>query len=98
MSDDFSESNSDAINEDELVIPTWEILFEDKKYKENDMILESLLNKEVKVWSVLANTVNGVRGTWKPESGVLTSVDDEFIVIDDIYYLNRKFIYRIELL
>ena len=60
------------------------------------MVLDTLLNKKVKVWSVLANTINGVRGTMKGQVGVLTSFDDEFIVLDKMYILSRKFIYRIE--
>ena len=90
-----SESNSSRKTEN-FIIPMWELLFNNEEKKENCMILESLLNKKIKVWSVLANTVNGVRGTLKGQVGVLTSFDDEFIVLDNLYILNRKFIYRIE--
>lgn len=95
MSDEYSSSSSteDIVRN---IIPVWELLFEDKNNKENNMILENLLNKKVKVWSVLANTINGVRGTMKGQVGILTSFDDEFIVLDEIYILSRKFIYRIE--
>ena len=62
------------------------------------MILESFLNKKVKVWSVLSTTVNvtGVDGMWGAQKGVLTDFDDEFIVLDEKHVLSRKFIYRIE--
>ena len=95
MSDDFDDSSSDK--KEELAIPVWEMLFSDDEKMENCMILESLLNKKVKVWSVLASTINGVRGTFKGQIGVLTSFDDEFIVLDTNIFLSRKFIYRIEL-
>ena len=99
MSEDGYQNNSSSSSETEReVVPVWELLFDEKSVKkESIMILEKLLNKNVKVWSVLANTVNGVRGTWKGQVGVLTSYDDEFIVLDNAYILSRKFIYRIEL-
>ena len=100
MSDDGynSSSSSSSENTEREVVPVWELLFdENTKERENVMILENLRNKKVKVWSVLANTVNGVRGTWKGQVGVLTSFDDEFIVLDNAFILSRKFIYRIEL-
>jgi hypothetical protein len=90
-----NDSNSSDNKTEETVIPVWEWLFENDK-KENFMVLDNLLNKKIKVWSVLADTVNGVRGTWKGQVGVLTSFDDEFIVIDNSIVLSRKFIYRIE--
>lgn len=90
-----NDSNSSDNKTEETIIPVWEWLFENDK-KENFMVLDNLLNKKIKVWSVLADTVNGVRGTWKGQVGVLTSFDDEFIVIDDSIFLSRKFIYRIE--
>ena len=103
MSDDQSnKKHNSSDNTEKNIIPVWDLLFDDKEEKgsnmtkENHKILESLLNKKVKVWSVLANTVNGVRGTWKGQVGVLTSYDDEFIVLDDSFCLSRKFIYRIE--
>lgn len=92
--DDDYNSSSDETKK--ITIPAWELLFENKKEKEGFMILDSLLNKKIKVWSVLANTVSGVRGTWKGQIGVLTAFDDEFIVIDNTIILSRKFIYRIE--
>ena len=100
MSDDGynSSSSSSSENTEREVVPVWELLFdENTKERENVMILENLRNKKVKVWSVLATTVNGVRGTWKGQVGVLTSFDDEFIVLDNAFILSRKFIYRIEL-
>lgn len=94
--DKFDDKSNDSSNETEkIILPVWELLFENKE-KEKFMILDNLLNKNVKVWSVLANTVNGVRGTWKGQVGVLTSFDDEFIVLDNAIILSRKFIYRIE--
>ena len=90
-----NDSNSSDNKTEETIIPVWEWLFENDK-KENFMVLDNLLNKKIKVWSVLADTVNGVRGTWKGQVGVLTSFDDEFIVIDNSIVLSRKFIYRIE--
>lgn len=93
--DKFDDSNNSADETEKIIIPVWEWLFENNE-KENFMILDSLLNKTVKVWSVLADTVNGVRGTWKGQVGVLTSFDDEFIVLDGTIILSRKFIYRIE--
>lgn len=91
--DDDNNNSSSKIKRN--IIPVWELLFENKE-KEKFMILDNLLNKKVKVWSVLADTVNGIRGTWKGQVGVLTSFDDEFIVINDEIILSRKFIYRIE--
>jgi len=96
MSEDkFDDSDNSSNETEKIIIPAWELLFENKK-KEEIMILDNLLNKNVKVWSVLANTVNGVHGTWKGQVGVLTSFDDEFIVLDNTIMLSRKFIYRIE--
>lgn len=100
MSDDgYNSSSSSSSDEAEReIVPVWELLFDEStKERKNVMILENLRNKKVKVWSVLANTVNGVRGTWKGQVGVLTSFDDEFIVLDNAFILSRKFIYRIEL-
>ena len=94
--DNYDNDSNDSYDEiEKIIIPVWELLF-DNKEKENFMILDNLLNKNVKVWSVLAKTVNGVRGTWKGQVGVLTSFDDEFIVLDNTIILSRKFIYRIE--
>ena len=82
---------------EKVIVPVWELLFDDKKEGDiNNMVLESLLHKKIKVWSVLAMTVNGIRGTYKGQVGVLTSFDDEFIVLDNQYILSRKFIFRIE--
>lgn len=96
----MSEHNNNSSSDDDreqIIIPVWELLFDEKNNtKENTMVLKSLLNKKIKVWSVLATTINGVRGTVKGQTGVLTSYDDEFIVLDNIYILSRKFIYRIE--
>ena len=78
-------------------LPVWELLFNDKDKKEKLMLLENLLNKRIKVWSALATTVGGVRGTWSGQVGVLTSFDDEFIVLDNSCCLGRKFILRIEI-
>ena len=92
-----SENNISSSDEvEKSIIPVWELLFDNKNEGEKIMVLDMLLNKKVKVWSVLANTVNGVRGKMKGQVGVLTSFDDEFVVLDDIYILSRKFIYRIE--
>ena len=93
--------NSNSSNNDnsaeKVIVPVWELLFDDKKEGDiNNMVLESLLHKKIKVWSVLAMTVNGIRGTYKGQVGVLTSFDDEFIVLDNQYILSRKFIFRIE--
>ena len=89
-------SNNDNSAE-KVIVPVWELLFDDKKEGDiNNMVLESLLHKKIKVWSVLAMTVNGIRGTYKGQVGVLTSFDDEFIVLDNQYILSRKFIFRIE--
>lgn len=100
MSDNYSYNSNSSNNEnsaEKLIVPIWELFFDDKKEGEiSDMVLESLLHKKIKVWSVLAMTVNGVRGTYKGQVGVLTSYDDEFIVLDDQYILSRKFIFRIE--
>ena len=94
MSDE-SESYSDE--KKSSIIPVWKLLFDYKKEGEkNYMILDTLLNKKIKVWSVLANTINGVRSTMKGQTGILTSFDDEFIILDDKFILSRKFIYRIE--
>ncbi|MBQ7880564.1 MAG: hypothetical protein IJ358_01815 [Clostridia bacterium] len=90
------DDNNSSDGTEKITIPVWELLFDNKKEKECFMILDNLLNKKVKVWSVLADTVNGVRGTWKGQVGVLTSLDDEFIVLDNTIILSRKFIYRIE--
>ncbi len=96
MSEHNSSSSSDN-NKEQIIIPVWELLFDEKNdKKENTMVLKSLLNKKIKVWSVLATTINGVRGAIKGQVGILTSFDDEFIVLDNIYILSRKFIYRIE--
>lgn len=94
MSEDEIDNDSNDETE-KIIIPVWELLFENKK-KEGVMILDNLLNKSVKIWSVLANTVNGVWGTWKGQVGVLASFDDEFVVLDNTIILSRKFIYRIE--
>lgn len=94
--DKFDENDKSSDEIEENVLPMWELLFNEREKKENCMILKSLLNKKVKVWSVLASTVSGVRGTYKGQVGVLTSYDDEFIVLDNAYCLSRKFIYRIE--
>lgn len=94
MKDKKSSSSEDK--KENIILPVWEMLFDNKEQKENLMVLDKLLNKKIKVWSVLANTVNGVRGTIKGQVGVLTSLDNEFIVLDGQYYLSRKFIYRIE--
>ncbi len=95
--DSFGDKDNNSSDETEkIIIPVWELIFDNKKEKEGFMILDNLLNKNVKVWSVLANTVNGIRGTWKGQVGVLTSFDDEFIVLDNTVILSRKFIYRIE--
>lgn len=92
-----SSSSSSSDDSERIIIPVWELLFDDDKAKkENTMVLDTLVNKKIKVWSVLANTINGVRGTMKGQVGVLTSFDDEFIVLDKMYILSRKFIYRIE--
>ena len=93
MSDE-NESYSDE--KKSTIIPIWKLLFDKKEGEENCMILDTLLNKKIKVWSVLANTINGVRGTMKGQIGVLTSFDDEFIILDNKFILSRKFIYRIE--
>lgn len=92
-----SENNISSSDEvEKIIIPVWELLFDNKNEGEKIMVLDMLLNKKIKVWSVLANTVNGVRGTIKGQVGVLTSFDDEFVVLDNLYILSRKFIYRIE--
>lgn len=99
MSDNNHNSNSsnNDNSSEKLIVPVWELLFDDKKEGDiNNMVLESLLHKKIKVWSVLAMTVNGIRGTYKGQVGVLTSFDDEFIVLDNQYILSRKFIFRIE--
>jgi hypothetical protein len=99
MSDNNYNSNSSSNDNsaEKLIVPVWELLFDDKKEGDiNNMVLESLLHKKIKVWSVLAMTVNGIRGTYKGQVGVLTSFDDEFIVLDNQYILSRKFIFRIE--
>ena len=99
MSDNNHNSNSsnNDNSEEKLIVPVWELLFDDKKEGDiNNMVLESLLHKKIKVWSVLAMTVNGIRGQYKGQVGVLTSFDDEFIVLDNQYILSRKFIFRIE--
>ena len=97
MSDNNSNSSNNNNSVEKLIVPVWELLFDDKKEGDlNYMVLESLLHKKIKVWSVLAMTVNGVRGTYKGQVGVLTSFDDEFIVLDNQYILSRKFIFRIE--
>ena len=99
MSDNNYNSNS-SNNEnsaEKVIVPVWELLFDDKKEGDiHNMVLESLLHKKIKVWSVLAMTVNGIRGTYKGQVGVLTSFDDEFIVLDNQYILSRKFIFRME--
>ena len=96
MSEDKFDDDDDSFDEtEENIIPVWEMLFENKG-KEGIMILDNLLNKKVKVWSVLSTTVNGFRGKVKGQVGVLTSFDDEFIVIDNTIILSRKLIYRIE--
>ena len=92
MADKEDKSKNDEIN----MMAMWELLFDKNKKGEKNMVLEKLLNKKIKIWSVLSTTVGGVRGTWKGTTGVLTSFDDEFIVLDEIYVLSRKFIYRIE--
>ena len=94
----YNSNSSDNDNSAEkVIVPVWELLFDDKKEGDiNNMVLESLLHKKIKVWSVLAMTVNGIRGTYKGQVGVLTSFDDEFIVLDNQYILSRKFIFRIE--
>jgi len=94
--DEDEECSSDKI--ENLIIPVWELLFENKKREESFMILDNLINKKVKIWSVLSTTVGGIRGTWKGQVGILTSFDDEFVVINDTIVLSRKFIYRIEAL
>ena len=99
MSDNNYNSNSSNNDNsaEKVIVPVWELLFDDKKEGDiNNMVLESLLHKKIKVWSVLAMTVNGIRGTYKGQVGVLTSFDDEFIVLDNQYILSRKFIFRIE--
>ena len=96
MKEDKFDKNDDSDEIKKNVIPVWELLFDEREKKENYMILKSLLNKNIKVWSVLASTVSGVRGTYKGQVGVLTSFDDEFIVLDNAYCLSRKFIYSIE--
>lgn len=99
MSDNNYNSNSSNNDNsaEKVIVPVWELLFDDKKEGDiNNMVLESLLHKRIKVWSVLAMTVNGIRGTYKGQVGVLTSFDDEFIVLDNQYILSRKFIFRIE--
>lgn len=96
MSEDSSSSSSSYRTEED-VIPVWELLFDEKKTgKEKYMVLDKLINKKIKVWSVLSNTINGVRGRMKGQVGVLTSFDDEFIVLDKTIILSRKFIHRIE--
>lgn len=94
----YNSNSSDNDNSAEkVIVPVWELLFDDKKEGDiNNMVLESLLHKKIKVWSVLAMTVNGTRGQYKGQVGVLTSFDDEFIVLDNQYILSRKFIFRIE--
>ena len=92
---DYDDGSSSAKDRREIGI-VWDILFENKKDKESFMVLEKLLNKKIKVWCVLSTTVGGVRGTWKRQTGVLTAIDDEFIVLDNSVILNRKFIYRVE--
>ena len=78
-----SENNISSSDEvEKIIIPVWELLFDNKNEGEKIMVLDTLLNKKIKVWSVLANTVNGVRGTIKGQVGVLTSFDDEFVVKD----------------
>ena len=99
MSDNNYNSNSSNNDNsaEKVIVPVWELLFDDKQEGDiNNMVLESLLHKKIKVWSVLAMTVNGIRGTYKGQVGVLTSFDDEFIVLDNQYILSRKFIFRIE--
>ena len=99
MSDNNYNSNSSNNDNsaEKVIVPVWELLFDDKKEGDiNNMVLESLLHKKIKVWSVLAMTVNGIRGTYKGQVGVLTSFDEEFIVLDNQYILSRKFIFRIE--
>lgn len=100
MSEDtFEDDNRRSSNKIErIIMPVWEMLFENKKEKENFMILDNMVNKKIKIWSVLASTVNGVRGTWKGQVGILTAFDDEFIIINNSIVLSRKFIYRIELI
>ena len=97
MSDNNSNSSNNNNSAEKVIVPVWELLFDDKKEGDiNNMVLESLLHKKIKVWSVLAMTVNGIRGTYKGQVGVLTSFDDEFIILDNQYILSRKFIFRIE--
>ena len=59
-------------------------------------MLQKLVGQKIRVWSVLATTVGGIRGTWKNSNGVLTSIDDEFICLDNNVYIKRMFITRIE--
>ncbi len=81
----FNDDNNSSSDElEKIIVPVWELLFDNAKEKEGCMILDHLLHKKIKVWSVLARTVNGVRGTWKGQEGVLTSFDDEFVVLDNI--------------
>ena len=93
---DILDDNDCNSSDEKITMLVWELLFEDKKEKERFMILDSLLNKKIKVWSVLSDTVNGVRGKLKGQIGVLTAFDDEFIIIDNTIILSRKFVYRIE--
>lgn len=76
----------------------WEILFDNENLKgENFMILNNLVGKKVKVWSAFNDTIGGIKGTFKGTVGVLTNIDDEFIVLDQNILLSRKFIFRIEI-
>ncbi|MBR4270930.1 MAG: hypothetical protein IKQ31_04605 [Clostridia bacterium] len=97
MSDNTSSSSSSAEEIERIIMPVWELLFDMPKEGEKVfMELEKLINRKVKVWNVLATTVGGVHGTWKGQVGILTSFDDEFIVLDNDCFLSRKFIFRIE--
>ncbi len=71
---------------------------ENSQNKENKIMFSNLLNKRVKIWCIFADTVGGVRGTWKGTAGTVTAVDDEFICLDDSVYIRRVLIYRIELI
>ena len=75
-----------------------ELGLEKLKIEGDVYMFSKLVGKNVKVWSIFADTVGGVRGTWKGTMGIVTSFDDEFICLNDTIFLRRKLIFRIEII
>jgi hypothetical protein len=57
--------------------------------------MENMIGKKVKIWPALIETIGG---KYKGLSGIVTEINEEFIVLDKIKYIGRKFIILLEII